>query len=361
MRGVILSVLLRIYALLLRTYPRDFRAKFADEMLAVFTQSLEHAGTQGAGSFVGASLRELWHAPWVLLRMHWFSWGKKWRRIGNAVTGLLPPSSTAYRDVAPDGRDSWMQAGLEASSFVAIGTILIVLTYLPLNWSGSAWRPEFGDLAAMFALLSLPGLLFGLSHDLPRWAYPFFGILFGYVLLFAIQFKLVPFLGASLLGFLMLSIVAVAVHFRYRPLPPVWAHFGRSIWADWTRLSFGVYGLMPLLVAFVFDDARFNNRTPYLAISVLVMISGALAYCRSRQPAQQIAALLSGMSCSVWMVLLDQAFFEGGVRAWVSAPGFWSAELSWMLKVWASIAVLMMAPLAIGMLQATLKRVDTHT
>jgi hypothetical protein len=81
-----------------------------------------------------------------------------------------------------------------------------------------------------------------------------------------------------------------------------------------------------------------------MAVSVLVMIVCALIYCRSRQGTMQIAALLGGVSLSIWLALLDKVAFAGGVRDWIAAPRPRTAEITWMLELWIPWVVLILAP-----------------
>ncbi|MBL7063771.1 MAG: hypothetical protein ISS49_06110 [Anaerolineae bacterium] len=101
------------------------------------------------------------------------------------------------------------------------------------------------------------------------------------------------------------------------------------------------------MITTAFDDARYDNRTPYLVISVLLMVAGAFAYIRSRRTVLQMTALLGGMSLSFWCALLDQATFFGGLASWFSSPGSWLAEIGWMLKLWANVTALMLVPFLI--------------
>ena len=112
-----------------------------------------------------------------------------------------------------------------------------------------------------------------------------------------------------------------------------------------------MYGVMPLMITLAFDDARYNNRTPYLAISVLLMVAGAFAYIRSRRTVLQMIALLGGMSLSVGCALFDHAYWTAGLGSWISSPGPWLAEIGWILKLWTTGAVGILAPFLLGLAQ----------
>jgi hypothetical protein len=337
MKATVLRLFVRSYRALLHLYPSSYRVEFEDEMRAVHAQVLDQAARRGILPLARAGLWEWLSVPHALLRVHGFSWWKRARTIvGNAGLALVP--SASLPPPAPDGRTSWVQAGLEASLFLSMGAILVLRTYLalPLPAAGSPYSPDGIDGVAL--MLPIPLLLVGLARGLPRWAYPFGGILLGYSVMAAIRLGAWPLLVAFLLAALLLAAAAGVVHARVRPLPPYLRRMGRGVWRDWTRLSFCVYGVMPLLIAAAFDDARHDNRTPYLALSALLMVAGAVVYIRSRRVALQVAALLGGMSLSLCCALLDQACLAGGL-----------ADVSWVLRLWASVAALIAGPSLIGL------------
>jgi hypothetical protein len=344
-----LNLLIRFYSALLRLYPRRFRAEFEDEMRTVFSTLIEQAVKQGILALAGVILREWLHAPLAILRMHWFSWKKNEKATSDSSAGFLPVHSSFLPPPSPDGRASWIQAGLEVSLFLFMGAILVVQTYLPLDWTVSGPLRNLGSIGPAIILVSGTPFLVGLTRGLPRWAYPFGGILLGYVFLAAIRFAMVPLLAVFLSAFILLAVAAVVVHSQYRPLSPSLQRLGQSIGLDWTRLSFCIYGAMPLIITVAFDDGRCDDRTPWLAISVLLTVAGTFAYSRSRRAVLQMTALLSGMSLSFCCALLDQATFMSGLTSWVTSPASWLAETGWVLRLWASMMALIAAPFLIGL------------
>ncbi|MBC8445573.1 MAG: hypothetical protein H8D74_00085, partial [Chloroflexi bacterium] len=222
-----------LYKLLLRLYPRHFRDEFAREMRAVFSESLDQAAKQGILALVGVGLRELLDAPLTLLRVHWISWKKKGKATSGSTARFPPVPSPSLPLPSPDGHESWMQAGLEISLFLSMGVVLVLQTYLPLTWPVSGPLRGMGSINTAILLLSALGFLVGLARGLPRWAYPFGGILLGYGFLAAIRFDMLSFLIASLLAFVVLAVAAAVVNARARPLAPLLRRPGRSIGLDW--------------------------------------------------------------------------------------------------------------------------------
>lgn len=335
-------VLAYLYAWLVRLYPRGFRTRFEDEMRTVFAAALDQVGKQGILALADLGLRELLGAPAALLGVHWSGWIaglRSMRSPSNAIPPLPPPP--------PDGRTSWAQASLEASMFLAMGLVLVLQTYLPRLLPAAGSSLGLRSIGVAVLLLSIPTFLAGLAHGLPRWAYPFGGMVLGYSLLAAIRFRKLPLLAASALAFAALTAAAVVVHLWVRPLPAWLRRLGQSIEVDWTRLSFCVYGAMPPTIVAAFDNAYLDNRTPYLAVSVLLMVAGALVYARSQRTAAQMTVLLGSTSLCFVCALLDHLHFAGGMGSWV-------AEGGWMLRLWSSVAGLMVAPILIGMARRAL-------
>jgi hypothetical protein len=339
------NLLIHFYSTFLRLYPQGFRVEFEDEMRAVFSESLEQAAREGLLSLADTGLREMRCAPLILVRVHWFSW-KKRKVMGDPAAGFSSVPGSFLPPPPPDGRESWAQAGLEASPFLLVGSLLVLLTYLPFGRPVSGLLRSPGSGGTVFFLLAAAGFLFGLARGLPRWGYPFGGVLLGYGLLGAIRFDVLPLLVAFLLAFVLLAIAAAVVHSRCQPLPPALRRVWQSVRLDWSRLSWCVYGIMPLLIVFVFDDSRCNNRTPFLALSVLFMVAGGFVYIRSRGAVLQMTALLGGVSLSLCCALLDRVFLSG-LEAWLSFPGLWLAEIGWMVKLWVGVTVLIVAPFLI--------------
>ena len=330
----------RLYAVLLRLYPRAFRAQFGEEMQSVFGEALtEAAGQDRAGMFL---LREWRDALPSLAAAYAQEWMKQWREIVRRVGEVV---STADLSLPPpDGRESWRQAGLELSLFLAAGLSLILVTYLPIAQPEAGWAHHFEILGRVIIPLTLPLFLLGLARGLPRWAYPFGGLLLSYGACAANQSGLTPFLMAMLLASAILVVLAINTDMLWSPLPIPLRRIGQSLALDWTRLSFGIYGAMPLAIIFAFDDAHFNNRTPYMALAALLMIIFALIYCRSRHSTLQIAALLAGTSFSIWAAWLDRAFFASGLGNWIVAPLPLGVELAWLLNLWLPWVILILTP-----------------
>ncbi len=69
--SAITQFVVRLYALLLRLYPRRFHEEFAGEMQAVFSEAINEAARRGRPSLATTFLCEVWDLPGNALREHW--------------------------------------------------------------------------------------------------------------------------------------------------------------------------------------------------------------------------------------------------------------------------------------------------
>jgi hypothetical protein len=340
MRSQLVNSLTLFYQLLLNAYPPAYRAEFADEMCDTFKEGVEEASSQGRlGWFI---LRELLDAPRALVRVYLDAWMMKLQtRIqviqDVASTSDLPPAP-------PDGRDSWRQAFWELSPFLLTALFLVLATYLPLFEMSAGWQRDAEFLGKLIVPLTLPVVLLGLARGLPRWTYPFCGLFLGYQIFVSYQSSMWLFLIAMLFAYSGLAAAAIITDPQPRLLPTLVRRIGQSLSIDWTRLSFGVFGAMPVILIIAFDDAHANDRTPYLVLSALGMVVSAFAYCRSRTTSVQITALLAGLTFSIWCAWMDKITFAGGLVGWVTVPSTGLEEMFWLLRLWLESGVLILSP-----------------
>jgi len=71
--STVIRSITRAYGLLVRLYPRAFRAEFGEEMRAVFAEVVAEAAGYGRMALIGVSWRELRDCPRNLLSIHWQS------------------------------------------------------------------------------------------------------------------------------------------------------------------------------------------------------------------------------------------------------------------------------------------------
>jgi hypothetical protein len=346
MNSGISSRLLFFYRLLLQVYPAAYRAEFGNEMYATFLEGVEEAQAQRRlGIYL---LRELRDTPRSLANAYWQGWMMKLQtRIqvlhDVASTSDLPPAP-------PDGRESWRQVLWELSPFLLAAFFLVLATYVPFVEISPGWQRDTEFLATLIVPLTLPFVVLGLARGLPRWAYPYAGLLLGYQIFVSYQSSMWLFLIAMLFAYSVLAAAALITDPHPSRLPVLVRRIGQSLSLDWTRLSFGIFGAMPLILLVAFDDAHANGRTTYLALSALGMVVSAFAYCRSRTTSAQITALLSGLTFTIWCAWMDKITFAGGLVGWVTVPSAGLDEMFWLLRLWLQWGVLILSPALLVMM-----------
>lgn len=342
----------RLYDLLLRAYPREYAGTFGGEMRDTFLEGVQEAGTRKA--LVRFLLRELRDMPGSLARAHWEAWRERLERGLHALraaasTSDLPPAP-------PDGRDSWRQAALETTPFLAVALTLILVTYVPSLALHAGWQHDSAFLGRIVLSLTAPVLLFALWRGLPRWAYPFGGLFLGYQLFLSYQSGLWLFLLFMLAGLAVPLALELTGGHEPAPLPPAVRRIGQSLSVDWTRLSFGWYGILPLVAVLAFDDSHANDRTAFLALSVLAITACALLYCRSRDGTAQVSALLAGLTCVICGAWLDRLSFAGGLLNWITVPPAGVSELLWLLKLWLQWGLVILSPALLPLFERAIRR-----
>jgi len=200
----------------------------------------------------------------------------------------------------------------------------VLLGILPILLFGSAYL-----IKAAYELGSLPGWPAGLVRTTDLIAY---GIIsFGLALCWLKGFPgwSLPYVGTGLLlgwmtsqsqiygvrygvqGWLpFLTGLAVGALISRSLLPPF--RLIRSIWWDWTRLSFIIYaGVLPLMTI-VFTDGDFGNREVLgLAADTLLLAVGAAVYLRSQTTLIKAASLQGTMILLTLRGFLMVGWFGG--------------------------------------------------
>lgn len=334
-------LLQRLYRAMLKAFPPEFHDEFGEEMAEVFDERLAAAREQGEWAVLALGGQELGQMPVAWLRHHLYLRRKKWGQIAQLLS--RGPGSPALFSVPPadnDGRFSYPQLLLEILPFLLSSILILALTYQRPTWLPPGWHDAL-DIAHVWAGgLALLGLLLGLARGMPRWAYPWAGLVAGYTLWAASEQRLAWLWGGLLVVNFSLAIMAAIVHYGERPLPAFFQRLGASVALDWTRLSFGVFGAAPLLVLASFDNAYVNSQSAYLALALLLMVITAVIYGRCRRQDRQLATLLGGAS-----LLLVPALMES-----ITWQGSWG-NVGWLVTLWALMVTLLLMPLVAVPLQ----------
>jgi hypothetical protein len=249
------------------------------------------------------------------------------------------------------GRGSWGEALAAMLPFLTIGLLMtldprIVASYIALLIGlgvlliglGVGWLKGFPRWSYAYGgfVLAVASLL--LANNLDPWIFNRYDT---WVMLFRRLPGLADVVFYLMFGryntwmlFLAMAVTALLLSRLWRPLRPL----HRGAWHDWTRLSFGFYGVMPLVLVMAFDEVTPTFRALYLIASMVILAAGAVAYVRSSRTWQRALALLAGMalSCAVTTV---------GVAT------FYHAATWDMLGYWMVLAALMLAPVLLSLLR----------
>jgi len=295
------QLLVQVHKLLLGFYPSAFRVQFSDEMQAVFMSRLDE---QDGEHPLRLFWRELYQFPGSALKVHLRGWRRYMGSNGFynqeslpriellaamiifllplfslfAITGISLPVWTNYITLVL----FW------GCIFFALG--LGIAKRLP-GWS----LPYLGFLLMIGQVLSpiFPGLV--------TWIYPYFLGTFGAMSHWPIPIRLIysgifEFIGALtvLLGaFILVNILRLFPYTR-----AVW----KRIRADWTQLSFMMYGGLVFYIILAFDEYQYEDLWKFGAWACLAL--GAWLYLRGKGRWQRILALVGGTTFAYWIVAL---------------------------------------------------------
>jgi len=212
--------------------------------------------------------------------------------------------------------------------FLATGCALLI----------AAWPQGLIDLpssvnsvAAMLAayLVAVAGFGIGWVKGFPRWSYPYGA----YAFVFALYWMSVATPDVTILNHTfernelwgwrawvpLLTVVAVAIMVTRSAQPVI--RSVRDIRRDWTRLSFAIYGLMPLFVGLCFDEVSNIYEFPFTLMATVILVCGAFAYMHSRQTPPRALSLLIGASVTMAIVAVGNGiYWHGRQETWMAIP-----------------------------------------
>jgi hypothetical protein len=94
-----------------------------------------------------------------------------------------------------------------------------------------------------------------------------------------------------------------------------------NVWRDWTRLSFALYSLVPMLLWMAFDEVADRYELPFMIAMTLILAGGALAYMRSRGTWQRATALLAGtILARVLATAGTMVYWSKHPQPWMTGP-----------------------------------------
>ena len=219
---------------------------------------------------------------------------------------------------------------------------------------------------ALGILLSIIGgfllaMLIGWVKGFPRWVFPYWG----FILLITVYMR--GFSG-TIAGYwvdgnwwVWTPVIAIAMigTLWTRNFEPVYALL-KSVWKDWTLLSFAFYGALPLLFLFAYDEVH-GTPFEYIIQSVIMLILavGTVVYMRTENIWYRFASLVGGFSIGWLAVMIHLGiYWHGRQLFWMSEPGSWIETLNWTSQMGAALMLILAAPLLVALLRQAVKTIQ---
>ncbi len=201
--------------------------------------------------------------------------------------------------------NSWSET-LAAIALFALWGLGLIFDELPHEWALPNWIRSVSGFLFVGTIVLLPvGLCIGWIKNFPRWSYPYVA----HVLLFSLYMMNVAtpglVFGRELWGWrawIPLAVVAVISLLITHSLHPLQKLF-TNIWDDWTVLTFGLFGSMPLLIAIVFDEIDRLYSLYFMVILTLLMVGTAFIYMQRPVHKERIAVLLIGILLTITLAM----------------------------------------------------------
>jgi hypothetical protein len=189
--------------------------------------------------------------------------------------------------------------------FVLCGLVLI-FNELPYEWPPPNWVRSVRTFLSVGTIVLLPvGLCIGWIRSFPRWSYPY-----GAQVLFSSLYMM----NVATPGFLFdgelwgwralipLAVVVVISVLIRRSLDPL-RKFFTNIREDWTLLTFGLFGSMPLLIGISFDEVDRLYSLYFMVILSFLMVGTVFLYMQRPTHRGRIGVLLIGILLTITLTM----------------------------------------------------------
>lgn len=281
-----------------------------------------------------------------------------------------------------NGTRSYRKKPLPRSEWLAAMVIFIFPLLIPifsfLDSIGAGlpgWLPTL--IMILFWALAVCALALAIFKGLPRWSLSYLGFYLMLGILLArydgiwVAWIFPGFTGAfgprslwplavrigygAVIGFIVLFSIllgALILVNLLRLLPEYGDLWGRVL-ADWTQLSFVLYGGLVPGILFTFDEYHYIHIWLFLAWTSLAL--GAWLYLRAQKRKQRILALMGGATGAVWIValakwvLIPLQNWPDGYPVAPSPATRW-VETGGALVAWGLIVLLLLAPALLKLL-----------
>jgi hypothetical protein len=302
--------LIRVYAALLRLYPRHFRAEFEAEMQCVFAAAVNDAARRGLAALMMVCAREVWELPAALVREHRSSFKE-------GHMSAIPDTREAAEQ--PDAPATPAEALAGAGTFLLFPVVLAFGFVSPrlfaaLNSEATAILSSMMNWIIVAVFMAM--LIVAWRRGFPRWSFPLWALVlvFGPGDLWGLP---------ACIPLAVVVVIAFAWTRSLRPFGDLIAGVGR----DWTRLSFALYGFMPFALLVAFNHISGNEMALVALGGVLAL--GAFVHMRATRTGQRALALLVAvLICWTAATIFKAAYWSvphehgaAGVTPWASTVG----------------------------------------
>ena len=249
---------------------------------------------------------------------------------------------------------SWKEILLALIPFLLLPALflfsLLLYPYIP---SSTRFALTLGLIVSLIGGF-LFAMLVGWVRGFPRWVFPYWG----FIILIALYMR--EFSGTiagywvdgNWLVWTPIITIAIIGTFRTHSLTPVYSLL-KSIWKDWTLLSFVFYGSLPLMFFAAYDEVH-ETQSEYLISSaaMLILAIGTVIYMRTENIWYRFASLVGGFSVGWIAVMIHLGmYWNGRLLFWMTEPGSWIETLNWTSRMGLFLMLVLVAPLLVALLR----------
>jgi hypothetical protein len=320
-KQTVTRLIIWLYRISLRLYPRRFHSEFGAEMEAVFVETI--TGKSGI-KLITRLLREITDLPSSILGAYialWLPGGGMSRQ----KTHILP--STRW------------QAFIGTLPFLAFGVVSMVGKSDQVDGRLSIY------IYLAFYLLALSGLLVSWLRGFPLWGYSYLG----WVVLFTRWWSYGRINGIHL-GYYIWSLLCLAVLIAL-----LWTRsFGRvkelfrDVLNDWTRLSLAMYTFIAF-VYLIYDENHHPQLLLFMSASTLAIAAGAWFFLRSASLKGRVVSIVGGfLGGNIIDQVCNNTWDAGAYYGLPDVSTAWYMTVFRTLMVVFALSVILLWPAVIG-------------
>ncbi len=356
----------RVYAAILWLYPRGFRAEFAPEMRSVFADAIAEASDGGTRSVLAVCLRELWDLPTILVREYWLCLRNREEATMSAAFEKPATATTLW-----DEPSAWKDTLIGMLPFLLIplrlfADLAIVFLGEGLELSESTQKGIGSLSASILIAVWVLVLTIGWVKGFPRWSFPYWGLTLVVsrllvnatspgLVLFGYAFRPDEFWGWR--AWIPEMVAVGAALLLTQSIQPL-RQLVMCVWRDWTRLSFGFYGTLPVTLLGAFDEV--HGEEFIVAGLSFVLALGALGYMRTAKTLHRALSLVGSLALT-WLAATAYlaVYWNGRLERWMTRPSDWLETISWMSLLGLILLALLLAPALLGFFRRSINFMRT--